>query len=108
MRFEHAVAVYDVDKRRIIGLFAGATLCAKYIFKESGRKYTSKVTYALKSKKRLTKTRFEFPVAIRSASEQQKKALKNEPYVIFEGYPSPEPKRMNGFDTLAQAPTITD
>ncbi len=91
------VAVYNSDKKELVGIFATQVLVGKYLF-ECGENYKSKkVNGALRYKSKLSNTIFDFKVSLRYANESQVSLLSEMDFVMMDGYPSPSRTTTLGF-----------
>lgn len=81
------VALYNVDKKELIGVFINVRAASKYIHDHD---------YCIKEKtlrlSMLRKAKFESKklgctVTLRIANTKQKEFISKEPYIIFPGYP---------------------
>jgi len=87
-------AVYNADKKELIGLFKSRGCAAKYIFGHRNTSFIGDVSYAISRKYNLTPktTKHPFKIAVRDLSDKQKELLGDKTYQMFNDYP------INDFD----------
>lgn len=87
------IALYNADKKELIGVFARCNYVVKYLFETYNDQDQRKVYKALERKQKLEGTDFLFPVAIRYANSIQSEMLAGNDCKICGDYPVPHPKR---------------
>lgn len=91
------IALYNAEKKELIGLFSLKCLADKYLYMDRAFKLKSgtRVGKAIMTKGKIFNSRFEFPVAVRYTNEKQDEMLGSEDYLIVNGYPEPLKVQMN-------------
>lgn len=95
-----AVAIYNAEKKELMGVFARCNYAVKYLFKTYNDQDQRKVYKALERKQKLEGTDFFFPVAIRYANSIQIEMLAGDEFKICGSYPIPHPKRFTAASTV--------
>jgi len=87
----YEVAIYNADKKELVGVFKTMKICSKYIFEGVERNYhQAKLHDHVREKFYIQNTRFDFTVAIRVANAKQLERLKDDPLFIERNYPKPK------------------
>lgn len=93
------ITVYNADKQEVVGIFTTLTLVCKYFRPDQPQKAYSNFFDALKRKNHIRKSRFDFKLALRHATQQQIIELGERPVVILNGYPEIEFNKLKGYDS---------
>lgn len=91
---DRPIALYNCEKKELIGLFKSQVLVSMYLYKE--RRHN--IYASLKNKWKMKNTVFDFPVAARWCNNQQVNLLGSENYKILNGYYEPHYYQMKQFD----------
>ena len=96
------VALYNANKKELIGLFSLKCLAEKYLYMERAFKVKNgnRITKAIMTKGKIMNSRFDFPVAVRYTNEKQDEMLGSEDYLIVNGYPEPLKVQMNYYKNV--------
>ena len=83
-------AVYNADKKELIGLFNSRTLASKYIFGD--RTKSGKITDAIRrtGAMKASSNPMNIRIACRNLTPKQKELLGTEPFLIFGDYKKPD------------------
>lgn len=94
------IALYNTDKKELIGVFKSLALASRYVFNEVSTWNNSRIWNAHAYKTRLYKnTKFKFPIAVRLANEKQALMLGNKQVIILNNYPAMPSYRIQGMKT---------
>ena len=87
-----AVALYNTEKKHLIGVFKSSKLASKYLFRSYKEVHADRINNALHAKGRVYEgIIFDYPVAVRPANQTQLLLLKDSACFINQEYP----QRMN-------------
>jgi hypothetical protein len=90
------IALYDVNKKKLVGIFVSKTICCKYVF--AGLHNINKLTILSNSIRQKSRFKNEgFLYTVRTANEQQCLILGDKEYIILNGYAEPKKYDMNKF-----------
>lgn len=98
------IAVYNCEKKEVIGLFDNSVLAARYLYNDTYRSIRIRTALLYKSR---TKTKYG-RIAVRACNEEQRKVLGSSGFIILNGYPDPISGQMKGFDNLNESPVNKD
>lgn len=93
-----AIAVYNSDRKELVGIFCSGVLCAKYLFKQTSTRFKTKIWNGLRDKNKIKETVFDFNVVLRRANESQISELSDFCYIIRDGYEPPCAQFMQTFN----------
>lgn len=93
------IALYNTIKKELVGVFATLQLAGKYCLPVSTNDISSKILDAVRRKRRIDKTKFDFSIAVRYANEGQLKKLGDDEFYINGSYPIPTIYQVRGFHT---------
>jgi len=91
------IAIYNSDKKELIGLFAELMLVAKYLRPTDVSKMYSNLSDALYRKGAVRKTIFSFRIAIRFANDNQINLLGDKKVFIMNNYPEFDSNKLEGY-----------
>lgn len=93
---EYSIAVYNTVEKKCIGLFINTKLVAKYLFNTKDDRYNnpSRLLNNIRLKAKVTKTKLGIIIALRRCNLDQQQLLGEKDYLIFDGYPKFEAKRV--------------
>lgn len=97
MQLDSPIALYNTEKKELIGVFKEFTVLAKYLFPHY-KDYDSirrKIANSLTNQKRFKCSIFEFEVTCRYAKKQYTDELGEHDFFVIEGYPTPNIKGMS-------------
>lgn len=77
-----AVAIYDVDEKKLVALFRNANVCSRYCFKKTNTAIMEYVHKKTKNKSNL----FARTICFRSANAEQKKLLGDKEFLILDSH----------------------
>lgn len=97
MNDNRPIALYNCDKKELIGLFSELIILAKYLRPTDPNKSYSNLFYSLKHNGAIKKTVFDFSVTVRYANEDQRKILGDERCVIMGDYPKVGANILEGY-----------
>ena len=104
IRNERPIAIYNCEKKELIGLFSKCSLVGRYLFEPNIANRTMKVIDRLRRKSSVKKcSLFTFPVAVRYCNESQAHLLGESDYVILSSYPEPVFSQIKGFDSTRES-----
>lgn len=93
------VALYNCDKRELVGLFETKALAEKYLLLENKEKKSKGfVGHSIRVKGKI-KGLTEYPVTARYCNGEQRKELGSKEYLIKNGYSNPIYNQMKGYDS---------
>ena len=94
---EASIALYNTQKKELIGVFRTFAVAARYVFSEASTWNSSRMWNAYSLKTKLHKhTIFNFPVAVRTANEKCMELLGGKDVYITDGYPRMSTRKMEG------------
>lgn len=97
------IAIYNCDKKELVGVFSELMYLAKYLYPTDTRKSYQRVYMSLKMKTRIYKTMLSFPVSVRFASDEQVALLTDQAAVIVNNYPPFEFNKALGFNSTRES-----
>lgn len=98
------IALYNADKRELIGLFAELIFAVKYLRPDQPQKAYSAMHDALRRVGNVRKNIiFDFPVAVRLATAVQAGELNDRQVIIKNGYPVLGENRLRGYTTSRES-----
>jgi len=97
------VAIYNCEKKELVGVFSEVIYLAKYLDPLETRKAYQRVYEALKLKNRIYKSKLDFPVVVRYATDEQIELLLDRAAVIVNDYPVFEFNKAIGFHSTKEA-----
>ena len=89
--------LYNASNQEKIGIFAAASLAARYLYDKYDSKKPHNIYNSLIKKSRICNSRFPFKVAVRHSTKEDKELLSDNEYVTFIPYPVPSHVKMRGF-----------
>lgn len=96
INYTFPIAVYNCDKKNVIGLFNSFTLAARYLFNDPIK--ARNLNSGLRLKCRVTTPIAK--VAVRACNEEQRKELGDNDFIILNDYPMPVCGQMKGYTGL--------
>lgn len=99
INYTYPIAIYNCEKKELIGLFKTVTFATRYLFNGAGGKKINSIMYALNSRRKITNSSFNFSIAVRACTQEQKDLLSNHDFIIVNDYPKPPLWQMKGFDS---------
>jgi hypothetical protein len=96
------VSIYNADKKELMAIFSLQSIAGKYIYEDCVTDKRGKIHNHLMHKSRITKSRFNFNIAVRYSTEEQIKILGVEDHKIFGEYPKMHITKIKGFTSTAQ------
>lgn len=88
MEESYEVAIYNAEKKELIGIFKDIKTCSNYIFEGKGISYTKKKLHEnLRNKFAITGSRFDFRLVVRLAKTEHRELLGDKVAVINRAYP---------------------
>jgi len=97
---DRPIAVYNCDKKELIGIFRTVTLTGRYLFPHYFGHKVRTIYYCILHKSNPRDTIFNFRVAVRRISREQEKLIGDADYIIVGNYPQPKQIQMNGFTSV--------
>src|SRR5438045_3920139 len=92
------IALYNSDKKELVGVFATKSLVGKYIYPlMDGEKRAGYIKYYAKSKTKIRNASLGFNAVLRTASSSQIQELAGCEYKIYNGYIERHTAAMAGF-----------
>lgn len=91
------IAIYNCDKKELIGLFSNVGLVAKYLNPIDNRSTEACIWAAVLRNGSMRKSKFKFKIAVRFANETQRAELSNQDVIIKKGYPEFNKNSLIGF-----------
>jgi hypothetical protein len=91
------ISIYNVNKKELVGIFSNMSVLKKYLKPGSSGNSYSSLHQALRLKGCLRKSRFDFKVAIRFATQEHISELGDCHAVIRSGYPECDSILAKGF-----------
>lgn len=96
MAREIQVTLYNSVNQQIIGIFKNPTIAGRYLYPHKLHRRCN-IFQALKNKGKILKSRFDFSVAVRYASDIHLEMLGDEKYKIINDYPPMSEKQAQGY-----------
>lgn len=96
---EKVIAIYNVDKKELVGIFSSAKLVSAFLFIEKGCNGITKVSSILKNKAVPRKTSLPFKVTLRYANKEQIETIGSSDYLIMDGYEDTLKGKNFGFES---------
>lgn len=93
------VSLYNCSNQELIGIFKYKVLAARYVFKNYNSDKIQLIENCLKNNGRIRKDLiFDFKIALRYSTDAQIEMLKENDFIILNGYYQPKSTTMNGFN----------
>ena len=99
IHYGYPIAIYNCEKKELVGLFKVKTFAARYLYNGNGGRNVLKIVNALNRRSRIKDTSFDFPIVVRACTQEQKELLSEGDFTILNGYPEPTHWQMKGFDS---------
>lgn len=78
---EHPISLYDVDKKKLIGVFSSITAASVYLY--GNKRKVSVIRNCLNRKGKLTTTLLNISIAVRTSSSQHLQLLSGSNYLLI-------------------------